>query len=635
MNNGQVSLISVPSAVQAAALEPTVATAIMQDGGKQNGGDFDGMLSVIQLAAKEKGGQSGQLPPLADEVKIDTDTLAAGAAIDLFALLQVSPQIIQVAESAASKTSDSGKADESRDTVPPGIEPADAALLTAMAAYSHPGRIPEVNISTQLPVGRLQNATAAADQPVVNAAPPVDKQSEQVSAGETPAAADKIGAALSKQPVEGQNPLSQQEAIRTAIVNVQPTTLMAEPALFSVGRLQNVATTTAQAVVISAPAADKKTEQIAAGETPAATEKRAAVPAEQPVAGQNSLPQPETVQANAADVDRKTAPAVAALIPLPVGRLQNVPAATDQPVVITVPSAAKQPVATTAGAPADQVSAAAQTPEVELEIQLSQPRPITARLTVSAVAQQASAPLQKLAEGQQTEKGQTGKEQSAAKEMAPSLRIAASAAEPKLGSDASLNSGNNQGQPDVSPDSEMLAQQLRGQLSTEHQKVAVLAAKAVPTEPTPQDIPGQVLQQVKDRLLQHDVKPGNQQITLTLSPDTLGELKMNLNLQGQKLSVEIITENRTVRDAIVLHTDALKESLARQNITMESFDVTTGGKGSGNQGQNQNAWRELAKQQNQQQLWASPRGYQTAQADLPSSQLYQRQQGETMLDIHY
>jgi hypothetical protein len=69
---------------------------------------------------------------------------------------------------------------------------------------------------------------------------------------------------------------------------------------------------------------------------------------------------------------------------------------------------------------------------------------------------------------------------------------------------------------------------------------------------------------------------------------------------------------------------------------MESFDVTADGKGSGNQGQSQNAWRELAKQQQQQQLWTSSRGYYTAQADLPSVQTaYQKQQGHSMLDIHY
>jgi hypothetical protein len=70
---------------------------------------------------------------------------------------------------------------------------------------------------------------------------------------------------------------------------------------------------------------------------------------------------------------------------------------------------------------------------------------------------------------------------------------------------------------------------------------------------------------------------------------------------------------------------------------MESFDVTTGGKNSGGQGQqNQGAWNELTKQQQQRQFWASPRGYQTAEADIPSAQVkYTKQQGQAMLDIHY
>jgi len=86
----------------------------------------------------------------------------------------------------------------------------------------------------------------------------------------------------------------------------------------------------------------------------------------------------------------------------------------------------------------------------------------------------------------------------------------------------------------------------------------------------------------------------------------------------------------------MLHTDTLKETLARQNITMQSFDVTTGGKNPGNQGQNQHAWRELAQQQHQQQLWTSPRGYLSARADAPSGlAAYQKQQGHSLLDIHY
>jgi flagellar hook-length control protein FliK len=145
-----------------------------------------------------------------------------------------------------------------------------------------------------------------------------------------------------------------------------------------------------------------------------------------------------------------------------------------------------------------------------------------------------------------------------------------------------------------------------------------------------------VVQQVKEHLSARDYKTGTEQVCIRLTPENMGELKLNLRMENQQLKVEIITENSMIRDALLKHSDTLKESLARQNITMETFDVTTGGKGSGNQTQNQNAWRELAKQQQQQQLWTSPRGYHTAQADLPSGQAaFHRQQGHSMLDIHY
>ncbi|MEI6205710.1 MAG: flagellar hook-length control protein FliK [Desulfuromonadales bacterium] len=220
------------------------------------------------------------------------------------------------------------------------------------------------------------------------------------------------------------------------------------------------------------------------------------------------------------------------------------------------------------------------------------------------------------------------------KEMTETSNNLLPAAQATLTSGDSPDRNGDQASPDQRFNSQMISSQVHEQQKTvTHSATSVLATRETPVRPEGSE---QVVLQVKERLMQHDVKQGSQQITLTLSPDSLGELKMNLNLQGQKLSVEIVTENRTVRDAIVQHTDALKESLARQNITMESFDVTTGGKGSGNQGQNQNAWRELAKQQQQQQFWTSPRGYHTAQAVLPSAQAtYQRQKEHLMLDIHY
>ena len=225
-------------------------------------------------------------------------------------------------------------------------------------------------------------------------------------------------------------------------------------------------------------------------------------------------------------------------------------------------------------------------------------------------------------------------------ESAITLKMAASGSSSLLASDSSSSSDNNQSESGTASDNPDTAQNLRGQPLVELHKMSSATTKPVANEPLRQDISEQLLPQVKESLQQHELKQGKQQITLTLSPENLGELKMNMNLQGGKLTVEIVTENRSVRDAIMQNADSLKESLARQNITMESFDITTGGKGSANQGQNQNAWRELMQQQQQQQqqrqFWTSPRGYAVAQSNSPSvSAMHQGRQGQSMLDIHY
>lgn len=341
---------------------------------------------------------------------------------------------------------------------------------------------------------------------------------------------------------------------------------------------------------------------------------------------------------------------------LPADMLQNVAKAKDQSVIIAAATAEipseqsiEKPVMSTERHAASLLTKSDESrfnlssdvsKESGIETNVSQPVSIAARVTAAPVladnrsgfsAQEIQNAQQRLSVEQQIEKPRTDNEKIAVEEPAPSIEVTASAGELSLGSDNSKGAGSNQGQSDVASGNQMLAHDMR-ELKIE-QRANVISEKDAKPEAV---LPEQVAKQVGNRLAQHDVKQGNQQITLTLTPENLGELKMNLNLQGQKLSVEIVAENRTVRDAIVQHVDALKESLARQNITMESFDVTTGGKGSANQGQNQNAWRELAKQQEQQQFWTSSRGYQIAQADLPSGQAaYQRQKGQSMLDIHY
>lgn len=583
MSNGQISMATAQTATQSVPQEPSAHVAVPTDGVEQNGGGFAGMLSGIQAHAKGKSVHEDPSRIRDGKDQLVLDAAVEEPAVDLLAGLQVLPHITTSSEPVELKLE---KTDVRTDSVPP-----DVATQMAQAAYLPPGRMPGVNIPTALPVGTPQNVVTVTELPAVIAASLVEKQVGHVA-----------GELLSGEPPEAHSKPLPQSAAANATINVLPTVqsdrmsdvnnLTALP----VDGVQNVHTPAAsvQSALSSASSDKLQVKQVLAElvQMPVALSATTA-----------TVPVPEkaivTQGKNAADVPAISAGKTAASV-------------TIQPELPASQTATPQP---------------ASSPESELEIQLSQPRPITARVTATT--------RQQIVPEQQIETVRTGNEKSGGKELAPSLQTVTSAAESMAGSDTSPGRDSNQGQPGSTSDNQVLEQQMRGQLSTEHQKVAAISTKGVATEPVRQDIPEQVMQQVKDRLVQHDVKPGNQQITLTLSPENLGELKMNLNLQGQKLSVEIITENRTVRDAIVLHTAALKESLARQNITMESFDVTTGGKGSGNQGQNQNAWRELAQQQQQQQSWTAPRGYQVAQADLPSGQAYQRQQGQSMLDIHY
>jgi flagellar hook-length control protein FliK len=85
-----------------------------------------------------------------------------------------------------------------------------------------------------------------------------------------------------------------------------------------------------------------------------------------------------------------------------------------------------------------------------------------------------------------------------------------------------------------------------------------------------------ILTQVRTSVVSHDGK-GNGTITVRLNPVELGELQVNLRIENQQVKVEIITDNRTVRDALMGNLDHLKETLLKQNLTMERFDVSSGG----------------------------------------------------------
>lgn len=148
------------------------------------------------------------------------------------------------------------------------------------------------------------------------------------------------------------------------------------------------------------------------------------------------------------------------------------------------------------------------------------------------------------------------------------------------------------------------------------------------------DMSENVFRQVKEVLANREVKTGSEQITMRLSPEHLGELTLNLKMENQQLKVEIVAANRGVRDALMQQVDNLKETLARQNITMESFDVMTN---SGQRGfeQNDRGWKQLAQQQFMAGTSTGGYRYRTPEVEEVAVPRYGMQKQYAMVDVHY
>jgi flagellar hook-length control protein FliK len=85
-----------------------------------------------------------------------------------------------------------------------------------------------------------------------------------------------------------------------------------------------------------------------------------------------------------------------------------------------------------------------------------------------------------------------------------------------------------------------------------------------------------ILSQIKDGVVTLDSK-GNGQMSIRLNPGELGELKIQVRMEDNKLHVEVHADNRMVKDLLMSNLDSLKDSLTSKNFTMEGFDVSTGG----------------------------------------------------------
>ncbi|MBJ6751778.1 flagellar hook-length control protein FliK [Geomonas anaerohicana] len=107
-------------------------------------------------------------------------------------------------------------------------------------------------------------------------------------------------------------------------------------------------------------------------------------------------------------------------------------------------------------------------------------------------------------------------------------------------------------------------------------------AEAVPGETKLSGAKGQlhesILSQVREGVVTHDGK-GNGQMSIRLNPGELGELKIQLRMDNNRLNVEVQADNRMVKDLLMSNLDSLREALSGKNLTMDGFNVSTGGGG--------------------------------------------------------
>jgi flagellar hook-length control protein FliK len=126
----------------------------------------------------------------------------------------------------------------------------------------------------------------------------------------------------------------------------------------------------------------------------------------------------------------------------------------------------------------------------------------------------------------------------------------------------------------------------------------------------------QIMNQVREKLAEHRITQDNGQVTIRLNPAELGELKISVRMDDQRLRVEIVAENKNVKDALMENLGSLKETLARQNVEMKQFDVATGSRQFFNQG-----FREGMQQDQQQYVAPRQSGWMTGRsADAPQTE---------------
>jgi len=93
--------------------------------------------------------------------------------------------------------------------------------------------------------------------------------------------------------------------------------------------------------------------------------------------------------------------------------------------------------------------------------------------------------------------------------------------------------------------------------------------------PLPKTVEESVMNQLSSKV-QAAIKTGVTEIRLLLRPESLGEMRVKLTLDGDVVMGKIYVESQQVKHIIETNMQSLKDSLAQHNLQTGSFDVNVG-----------------------------------------------------------
>jgi len=107
-----------------------------------------------------------------------------------------------------------------------------------------------------------------------------------------------------------------------------------------------------------------------------------------------------------------------------------------------------------------------------------------------------------------------------------------------------------------------------------------------------QDDRFEVIRQISEKL-NNAVRSGANEIRMVLRPESLGEMRMSIRVQGDVVFARMQVENKQVKSIVESNLQSLKDSLLKQNLEFGAIDVEVGANTDGDKSPRQ-MWEEMA-----------------------------------------